>query len=212
MTTDNQAKWRFQNGSQHSAIMETIANFLLGPFYDLKRFVAGVTSPPPPTRVVSAKELLAARAILTAAGCELSHCAENNLHTGRTTLPPEQLFDLAAEWKLWPRSAFFACSRTDEQGQAWFSYCFYKILPIVIMKLKTAVKPHHIIYDLKWGVGAGGYHAFLFEQAADGATKFSILTTFPPTRLFLEGLHDQVDYDIYRNLKEVENKGLPPVT
>jgi len=185
---------------------ETLANFLLGPFYDLKRFALGAVTQAPPTRITSEKELTAARAILNSAGCALSHCTENNLHTWSTTLLPEQVFDLAAEWKLWPRSAFFACPRADEQGEAWFSYRFYKVAPIVIMKLKSVVRPRHIIYDLKWGVGAAGYHSFLFDQADDGSTEFSILTTFPPTRLFLEGLHDQVNYDIYRNLKEVEGR------
>ncbi len=185
--------------------MTTLENFFLGPFYDLKRFAIGAVTQPPPTRVVSEEGLVAARAVLTAVGCDLTHCTESNLHTGSTTLPPEQLFDLIAAWKLWPCSAFFACPRIDKQGTEWFSYRWYKTIPIVLMKLKTSARPHHIIYDLEWGVGAGGYHSFLFNHTAEVLTEFAIFTTFSPTRLFFEGIHDQVNYDIYRNLQTIQN-------
>lgn len=179
-------------------------NILLGPFCDLKRFAAGVINPPPPTRVLTGEGVAAARETLTAAGCDLSRSIVNNLHTGLTTLPPEHLFDLVTKWQLWPCSSFFASPRHDNQGVEWFSYRWYKIIPIVVMKLKTMVKPRHIIYDLDWGIGAGGYHSFLFRQNSDGLTEFSIFTTFPPTILFMEGLHDQFNYDIYHNLKNRE--------
>ncbi len=184
--------------------MKTLGNFLLGPFFDLKRFIAGALVQPPSTRVTSEERLAAARAILTEAGCDLSHCTVSNLHTCSTTLQPEQVFDLIAEWTLWPCSSFFACPRVDEQGEEWFSYRWYGMIPIVLMKLKTSVRPRHIIFDLKWGIGAGGYHSFLFTQTDNALTEFSIFTTFSPTRLFLEGLHDQVNYDIYHNLHSTQ--------
>ncbi len=179
---------------------ETITNFVVGPFYDLKRFTVGSLTAPPSTRDETTEGLATARAVLVEAGCDLSHCSENNLHTGTTPMPLEQLFDLVAAWQVWPRSAFIACPRTDELGEHWFSYRFYKLLPIVVMKLKTSVKPRYIIYDLISGVGAGGCHAFLFDRTEDGMSVFSILTTFAPTPMFFEGLHDQVNYDIYRKI------------
>jgi hypothetical protein len=181
-----------------------LENFLLGPFDDLKRFVTGLVTSPPLTRVKSEVGLAAARAILSEAGCDLSRCSENNLHTGVSTLTPAQLFGLAAAWRLWPRSSFFACPSTDPQGTAWLAYRWYKLIPIVKMRLKIVDRPRYIIYDLVWGVGVGGYHSFLIDQNEAGATTFSILTTFPPTMLFMEGLHDQMNYDIYRQLLRVE--------
>ncbi len=112
-------------------------------------------------------------------------------------------------WQQWPRSAFFPCPSTDKYGATWFAYRWWKVIPVVIMKLRAAERPHHIIYDIVWGIGPGGYHSFLIGQArlaptfnARGAqTTVSIFTTFPRTRLFPESLHDQVDYDTLRKLR-----------
>lgn len=188
--------------------MAMLENLLLGPFDDLKRFLAGLVTSPPQTRVKSEAGLAAARATLSQAGCNLSRCSESNLHTGATNLTPDELFDLAAGWQLWPRSSFFACPSTDSQAREWLAYRWCKIIPIVKMRLKTMARPRYLIYDLVWGVGAGGYHSFLVGQNESGATTFSILTTFPPTMLFMEGLHDQMNYDIYRHLLKVERSKL----
>ena len=179
-------------------------NYLIGPFYDFKRFVVGSISQPPPTRIVSETGLAAARATLTWANCDLKKCTEENLHTWTTQLPAEQVFDLLASWQLWPRSSFFACPTTDQTGAVRFAYRWYGLVPIVLMKLKTAIKPRCIIYDIVWGVGASGYHSFLFDKAANGQTQVSIFTTFPPTLLFFEGLHDQVNADIFKALQREE--------
>jgi len=181
----------------------TLSNFLLGPFYDLKRFTVGSLTAPPPSRVVSAEDVTAAREVLAQAGCDLSKCTENNLHTWPSRLPPKQIFDLFRAWQVWPRSGFFARPRTDSQGDEWFSYRWYKLIPIVQMKLKVAVKPRYIIYDIVSGVGVGGYHSFLFDPAGS-QVNVSILTTFPKHPLFFEGLHDQVNYDIYAQLQHFE--------
>lgn len=181
------------------------ANFLIGPFDDLRRFVVGATAKPPSTRIISEPEVATARGILSAAGCDLAHCTVINLHTDTSTLSPEQLFDLALAWRLWPRSSFFACPGADSQGTAWLTYRWYKLMPIVKMRLKTAIRPRYIIYDLVWGVGQGGYHSFLINQNGTAPTTFSICTTFAPTRLFMAGLHDQMNYDIFRQLLKIED-------
>jgi hypothetical protein len=182
---------------------DTLANFLLGPFYDLKRFTVGAVAVPPPSRVVAEEDVAAARNVLVQAGCDLVRCTENNLHTWSSALSPEQVFDLFQTWQLWPRSGFFARSRTDSQGDEWFSYRWYKLIPIVQMKLKVADKPRYIIYDIVAGVGVGGYHSFMFE-VTDSRVNVSILTTFPKHPLFFEGLHDQVNHDIYAKLQHYE--------
>jgi len=182
---------------------DTFANFLLGPFYDLKRFTVGAVTAPPPSRMMAENEVTAARKVLTQAGCDLSRCTENNLHMWSSTLPPEQIFDLFRAWQAWPCSGFFACPRTDSQGDEWFSYRWYKLIPIVQMKLKAADKPRYIIYDIVSGVGVGGYHSFLFDPA-DSQVNVSILTTFPKHPLFFEGLHDQVNHDVYAKLHRCE--------
>jgi hypothetical protein len=197
-----------RRNTQDVLVMAMLENVLLGPFDDLRRFITGLLTSPPQTRVKSEAGLAAARATLSQAGCDLSYCSENNLHTGASTLTPEQLFDLAAAWQLWPRSSFFACPSTDSQGKAWLAYRWCKTIPIVKMRLKTVLKPRYLIYDLVWGVGAGGYHSFLVGWNESGATTFSILTTFPPTMLFMEGLHDQMNYDIYRQLAHLERTGV----
>ncbi len=188
--------------------METLANYFLGLFYDLERLVIGFLSKPPPTRVVSEEGLAAARQVLTDAGCDLSHCTVENLHTFSVDMEQDQLFDLLVTWQQWPRSSFFPCPRTDEHGTAWFAYRWWRVIPTVIMKLRTAERPRAIIYDIVSGIGSGGYHSFLIRQAdlvpalnANIAqTTLSIFTTFPRTWLFPEGLHDRVNYDIYRKL------------
>ena len=179
---------------------ETFSNFLLGPFYDLKRFTVGSVTAPPLSRIVTENEVAAAREVLTQVGCDLSRCTENNLHTWSSDLPPEQIFDLFRAWQAWPRSGFFACPRIDSQGDEWFSYRWYRLIPIVQMKLKAAEKPHYIIYDIVSGVGVGGYHSFLFDPG-DSRVNVSILTTFPKHPLFFEGLHDRVNHDIYAKLQ-----------
>lgn len=192
-----------------------LTNYLTGPFYDLKRFVVGVMSEPPPTRVVSEAGLVAARAVLTGTNCNLRPCTEENLHTGWTSLPADLVFDLLLRWQLWPHSSFFACPSTDEQGVSWFAYRFYEVLPIVRMRLKAARKPRYIIYDIVSGIGAGGYHSFLIEEprrnsAHPAETQVSIFTTFPPSLLFFEGLHDQMNADIFRELQDFKVAGSLP--
>ncbi len=178
---------------------DTLSNALIGPFHDLRRFVAGAVSGPPPTRRTAAAELSAARAELLAAGCDLSGCTEENLHTAVVPLTPGAAYDRFAAWQAWPCSAFFACPQT--QGAAGlFSYRFYGLIPVVRMQLASAVRPAHIIYRVLWGFGAGGYHCFLFAPADDGAaTAVSIFTVYPP-QPFLTGLHDQTNRDIFRLL------------
>lgn len=178
----------------------------------MRRFVAGFASPTPPTRVVDEVRLKQARAALTNEGCNLSHCTAENLHTFPVDIEPTRLFAMLTMWQQWPRSGFFACLNSDKRGGTWFSYRFWKLIPIVLMKLKTSRSPHHIIYDIKYGIGPGGYHSFLINQvdlpppfeAYQGQTSLSIFTTFPPMRImpFPEGLHDQVNYDIYHKLRE----------
>ncbi len=185
-----------------------IQNFVLGPFYDLKRMVVGAVATPPPSRVVSEQGLAAARAVLTVAGCTLTACTEENLHTWPTSLSPDRVYDLAAAWQLWPPSAFFACP-TTQNGESRFAYRLYSVIPVVKMKLKTAVKPRYIIYDIEWGIGRGGYHTFLIDQTDTAGTKrttLSIFTTFPPSWLFLEGLHDQTNHDIYHKLTAIQDR------
>ncbi len=176
-----------------------LSNALVGPFHDLRRFVVGALAAPPPTRRTGAAEVAAARAILAAAGCDLSGCTEENLHTAVVPLAPAAAYDRFAAWQAWPCSAFFACSQT-EGGVARFSYRFYGLIPVVRMQLASAVRPAHIIHRVLWGFGAGGYHCFLFAPADDaGSTVVSIFTVYPP-QPFLTGLHDQTNRDIFRLL------------
>ena len=181
----------------------TAGRLVLGPAYDFRRFVVGQTSSPPPTRRRAEADVRAARVVLTAAGCDLSRCQVSNLHAQTVALPAGRLYDLFLAWDAWPCSAFFACPSVDADGGSWLRYRFYKTLPIVVMRLKTAVRPYFIIYDLVWGIGAGGYHAFLFRPVSAAETEASILTTFPPSRLFFEGLHDQMNLDVYRAVEAV---------
>ncbi len=179
------------------------------------RFVAGVLSKPPPTRVLSEEELAVARRVLTSAGCDLSRCTVENLHTFPVNMEPGTLFDLLGTWQQWPCSSFFPCPSTDKYGTTWFAYRWWKVIPIVIMKLRTAERPRYIIYDIAWGIGPGGYHSFLIGQpelmpvlnANAAQTTLSIFTVFPWTWLFLEGLHDRVNYGIYRKLHHKTRHG-----
>lgn len=199
-------------------LSNALTNALVGPFHDLRRFVLGVLAPLPSTRRTAAAELASARAILVAAGCDLSGCTEENLHTATVPLTPEAAYDRFAAWQAWPRSAFFAClekpplrsdgfsrpgmSRTAKTvtTKVFISYRFYGLIPVVRMQLASAVRPAHIIYRVLWGFGAGGYHCFLFAPADDGgATAVSIFTVYPP-QPFLTGLHDQTNRDIFRLL------------
>jgi hypothetical protein len=182
--------------------MTNLKNFLLGPFYDAKRFLLGAVAPPPPCRVLAPEGLRAAHAILTEAGCNLNGCQVENLHTWPTTAPPENAFEWLVAWQLWPTSTFLACPTLDEAGTPWFAYRWYGLLPLVKMKLKASRKPRYIIYDLVWGIGAGGYHSFLVGQNQHHQTTVSIYTTFAPTPLFLEGMHDQINYDFYHQLEQ----------
>lgn len=181
----------------------TAARIVLGPAYDLRRFVVGQTSAPPPTRRAAASDVRAARAVLAAAGCDLSRCRVSNLHTQRVALPAARVYDLFLAWDAWPCSAFFACPSTDADGAIWLRYRFYRTLPIVVMRLKTALRPYFIIYDLVRGIGAGGFHAFLFRPISATDTDVSIMTTFPSSRLFFEGLHDQMNQDVYREVQAI---------
>ena len=186
----------------------TLENFLLGPFYDVGRFMAGTLTGPPPSRVVSEEGLAAARRVLLNSGCSLSRCTVENLHTCCVATEPDWVFDMLARWQLWPCSSFFPCLSTDEEGTTWLAYRWWKAIPVVIMKLRTAERPRAIIYDIVWGIGPGGYHAFLIDRAGPShlnstgvaQATLSIFTTFPRTRLFPEGLHDRVNYDISRKL------------
>jgi len=192
--------------------LSTLENVILGSFDDIKRFVVGVTSQAPSTRIITEDRLNQARAALTSVGCDLSHCTVENLHTFPVDIEPTQLFPKLMKWQQWPRSGFFACLSSDKQGATWFSYRLWKLIPIVMMKLKINNPPHHIVYNIKQGIGKGGYHSFLINQvelppvfeAYKEQTSLSIFTTFPPMRImpFPEGLHDQVNYDIYHQLKE----------
>ncbi|MEW5957046.1 MAG: hypothetical protein AB1801_04935 [Chloroflexota bacterium] len=173
----------------------------MGPFYDLARFVVGLAAAPPPSRVLDRAELAAAGHVLTGVGCDLSRCTAANLHTFPVDIEPDLLFDLLLRWQQWPCSSFFPCLSRDEHGVIWFAYRWWKIIPIVIMKLRAAEKPRYLIYDIVWGIGPGGYHSFLIGQADPARTTLSIFTTFPQTWLFPEGLHDRVNYDIYRKLR-----------
>ena len=192
--------------------MSTLENIFLGPYDDLRRFITGVTSAAPPTRVKSEKGLNQARRYLTNKNCDLSGCTVENLHTFPVNIAPEQLFKILTVWKQWPRSGFFACRSTDKRGSAWFSYRWWKLIPIVMMELKVNEPSQSMIYDIRYGIGAGGYHSFLINQVDlppvfdlyKGQTSLSIFTTFPPMRImpFQEGLHDQVNYDTYRKLRK----------
>jgi hypothetical protein len=187
-------------------------NFILGPFDDLRRFIKGAIITYPPTRLYAESALNTARQTLSKAGCDLSRCTVENLHTFPVDMEPEQLSEHLMSWQQWPRSSFFACSSFDKQGESWFSYRWYNLLPIVLMKLKLTQRGHFIIYDIVKGIGPGGYHTFLINQvdlppafkAYQGQTTLSIFTTFPQMRFFPfpEGIHDQVNYDIYRKLAE----------
>jgi hypothetical protein len=189
--------------------METFANLLLGPFYDLGRFGTGMLAKPPPSRIVSEAGLAVARQVLTDSGCDLSRCTVENLHTFPVNRELDPLFDLLVTWQQWPRSSFFPCPSIDEHGTAWFAYRWWKVIPIVIMKLRAAERPCTIIYDIVWGIGLGGYHSFLIDQASlapafnpsPAQTTLSIFTTFPQTRLFPKSFHDRVNYDIYHKLR-----------
>ena len=181
-----------------------LANYLIGPFNDVKRFVVGSLSSPPTTRIVSEAGLTGARAMLTWANCDLKRCTAENLHTWTSPLPAGRLFDLLASWQLWPSSSFLACPTVDKDGTARFAYRWYGLAPIVMMRLKTSIKPRCIIYDIVWGIGQGGYHSFLLDETSNGQTHVSIFTTFPPTRFFFEGLHDQMNFDIFKQLQAKE--------
>ena len=173
-------------------------NYLVGPFDDMRRFVVGSVSQPPPTRVVSEEALTSARTTLTEANVDLEACTVENLHMWRSPLAAETIFNRLLHWQLWPRSSFFACPTTDQDGTATLTYRWYGLVPIVMMQLNTAIKPSCIIYDIVWGIGRGGYHSFLLDETVTGQTCISIFTTFPPTPLFFEGLHDQMNFDIFK--------------
>jgi|GEM_PF-3176067 len=191
-----------------------LKNFFLGPFYDLGRFITGIVAGPPPTRSFSRIELGAVRRIVTDSGCDLSRCTVENLHIFPVKIEPGRLFDMLMAWQQWPCSSFFPCPSTDGQGVSWFAYRWWKVMPIVKMKLSVAERPSCIIYDIVWGIGPGGYHSFLIGQAGLSAqlrpgldpalpaqTTLAIFTTLPKTWLFPEGLHDRVNYDICRKLQ-----------
>ena len=170
----------------------------LGPVLDLSRYVRGKLTAPPATRRLARAELDYARATLVAAGCDLSACTVANLHTACVPLPAARLFELVLSWQGWPCSAFFACSSGTTAGVGRFSYRLYGMLPIVMMRLMVVQRADLIIYEITHGIGAGGYHSFLFQQLTARETAFSIFTTFPPSWFFFEGLHDHMNYDIYR--------------
>jgi hypothetical protein len=206
--------------------LNALENFLLGPLYDLERFVIGWVADPPPTRVLSGEGLTGARRILADIGCELSHCTVENLHTFPVDMEPCHLFDLLVTWQQWPCSSFFPClpaPRPAGGARRWtgkhrsvrFAYRWWKVIPVVVMQLRAAEKPHHIVYEILGGIGVGGYHSFLIGQPAlqpafkscTLSTTLSIYTTFPRTRIFPEGLHDRVNYDIYRKLRSLARRG-----
>lgn len=181
-------------------INERTQRIFLGPLLDLRRLLVGAWATPPASRRRLAAEEAAARDLLSAAGCDLAHCSVTNLHTAEVKAPVAAVFTLFQEWRPWPCSAFFACPWTDGSGGQWFAYRFYSRLPIVVMHLRYVQEPAYIIYAIVRGIGAGGYHAFLFQPVAATTTAVSILTTIPPSRLFISGLHDQMNHDIYQRL------------
>lgn len=197
-----------------------LENILLGPLDDLRRFISSALTPTPPTRVYSEVALTTARQTLADAGCDLSACTVTNLHTFPVNIPPAPLFDLLMSWQQWPRSGFFACSDTDRHNIMWFSYRWWKLFPVVLMKLRLTQPSCLIIYDIVDGIGPGGYHAFLINQLelpttfakATHQTSMSIFTTFPEMNFlpFPERLHDQVNFDIYRKLQILSQKGQAP--
>jgi hypothetical protein len=195
--------------------LETLKNLFLGPFYDIRRFARGALARPPLTRDLSEEGLKAARKTLASVGCELSCCAVENLHTFPVDMGRGRLFDLLMTWQQWPRSSFFPCSGISQDRATCVAYRWWKVIPVVMMKLKAAERPRFIIYDIIWGIGAGGYHSFLIGQTVlppaftpgSPQTTLSIYTTFPQTHIFPEGLHDWVNYDIYRRLRSLAIKG-----
>lgn len=180
------------------AAPDTLLRLLVGPFHDVRRFLTGVARERPATRQLGRAELDAARGVLAEAGCDLSLCTETNLHADVIPLPAAQVYEVFATWEAWPISSFFICPWQAAPNGQGVAYRFSKTFAVVVMQLKAAVSPRYIIYDLVWGIGAGGYHGFLFRPISDDSTEAAIISTFPRTRLFLEGLHDQMNLDIYR--------------
>lgn len=177
---------------------------LIGPFLDLRRFVVGSLAAPPATRRTDPAAEAAARSLLADAGCDLAACSVTNLHTAVVDLPADRLHADFLAWRAWPLSAFFACPTLDAARVHRFAYRLYNGPPIVHMRLKSSVPARHIIYDLVWGIGVGGYHAFLFQPETSERTAVSILTTFPPHPFFFAGLHDRMNADIFHLLQENE--------
>ena len=75
---------------------DTLEDFLLRPFYDLGRFITGMVTKPPPTRILVEVKLAATREILTNTGCNLSRCTVENLHTFSVDMNPGQLFGMSS--------------------------------------------------------------------------------------------------------------------
>jgi hypothetical protein len=204
-----------QNTAEGWMGLETLKNLFLGPFYDIGRFARGTLARPPLTRDLSEEGLKAARKTLARVGCELSRCSVENLHTFSVDMELCRLFDLLMTWQQWPRSSFFPCSGISQDRLTCVAYRWWKMIPVVMMKLNTAERPHCIIYDIIWGIGLGGYHSFLIGEMEKPPaftpgrlqTTLSIYTTFPQTHIFPEGLHDWVNYDIYRKLRSLAIKG-----
>ncbi|MFN8497804.1 MAG: hypothetical protein U0641_08110 [Anaerolineae bacterium] len=71
------------------------------------------------------------------------------------------------------------------------------------MRLKTALRPYFIIYDLVRGIGAGGFHAFLFRPISATDTDVRIMTTISVVAVAFEGLHDQMNQDVYREVQAI---------
>lgn len=178
--------------------MRPLADYVLGPLADLRRFLRGFGSEPP-SRTKDPVDLIAARGAVTSAGCDPTHCTEENLHRAVVALPAAEVYDLFNAWQAWPRSGFFPTARRGRDGIDHFSYRFYGVLPVVTMHCVSAVPSRHIIHGVTWGFGHGGYHCFLFRPISPNKTEAAIYTTYP-RQFFLTGLHDEMNRDIYRKL------------
>jgi len=169
-------------------------NITVGMFMDLVRFIRCLMHIPIASRDRSTHSLDEANKILSDAGCDLTICTVTNLHNKVLQHPVLDVFRLFNHWEAWPLSSFFACLSKDGHVLV---YRWLKLFPIVKMVLKERKEGSYIIYDLNWGIGKGGFHSFLFHDEGE-QSRVSIYTTFAPTKLFLEWMHDHVNEAIFR--------------
>jgi hypothetical protein len=170
--------------------------------------MAGTLIGPPPTRATDEQEMSKARATLSQAGCDLQGLSVENLHVSSIDMEASILFEILTRWEHWPTSSFYPCiNRPGEKALAQISYRWYHGLRIVAMRVEATKKPEYIIHRITGGIGAGGYHSFLLKpvpgSGGHSETSLSIYTAMPRRyrRLFPEGLHDWMNYDIYAGLQ-----------